>query len=74
MIKEVKMYTVICDNCGKDVCENAEYSCWNDEIYAKDTAMEDDWITEGEKHYCTDCYEYDGEDNLIIKNKGGKND
>jgi len=27
MIKEVTMYTVICDGCGKDVNEGQEYSC-----------------------------------------------
>ena len=69
MIKEVKMYTVVCDGCGKDSNENAQYSCWSDEIYAKDVAMEANWISEGENHYCTDCYHYDDEDNLILKKK-----
>jgi hypothetical protein len=29
MIKEVKMFTMVCDSCGKDVNEDTEYSCWN---------------------------------------------
>lgn len=69
MIKEVKMYTVVCDNCGKDVNEGAEYSCWNDKRYAQDIAMEADWLSEGDKHYCQDCFSYDDEDNLIITQK-----
>lgn len=66
-VKKVEMFTVICDNCGKDVCEGQEYSCWNDEQGAKEIAMESGYITEGDKHYCEDCYEYDDEDNLVIK-------
>lgn len=67
MIKELKMYTVICDNCGKDCNEGEEYSCWNDIGYAEEVAMNADWIEEDDKHYCHDCYSYDDNDNLIIK-------
>jgi hypothetical protein len=74
MIKEVKMYTVICNNCGSDVCEDAEYSCWNEISFAENIAMEDDWIKEGDKHYCPDCFTYDDDDNLVIKEKSGSTD
>lgn len=67
MIEEVKMYTVICDNCGVDSNEDSEYSCWNDKDTAWDTASEQDWIKENGKHYFTNCYSYDDNDNLIIK-------
>jgi hypothetical protein len=67
MIQEVKMYTVICDCCGKDVNKDAEYSCWSDEEFAEDIAMESDWLKEEDKHYCPDCFSYDDEDNLVIK-------
>ena len=69
MIKEVTMYTVVCDNCGKDVNEWEEYSCWNDAHFAQEIAMEADWIKEGDKHYCPDCFSYDDNDNLIIAKK-----
>ena len=69
MIKELRMYTVVCDNCGADVNEDAEYSCWSDEGYAQDIAMEADWVTVDDKHYCTDCYYYDEDDKLIIQSK-----
>lgn len=60
------MYTVVCDNCGVDVNEGQEYSCWNDKGYAQEIAMESEWIKEGGEHYCPKCYTYDDEDNLII--------
>jgi len=72
MLKNVTMYTVICDNCGVDVNEDAEYSAWNDKGYAEETAMNADWIREvssmeEDKHYCPDCAYYNDEDVLIIK-------
>jgi len=66
MIKEVKMFTVICDNCKADSNRNSEYSCWNDEGTARDTAMESDWHEEGDKHYCPDCFNVDDNDNVTI--------
>ena len=72
MIKEVTMFTVVCDNCGSDANEGEEYSCWNDKGYAIDTAMELDWIEEDDKHYCPKCFTYDDDDNLVILQ--GRND
>ncbi len=66
-IKKVEMFTVVCDNCKLDIGTDAEYSCWNDELYTETVAMESDWIKEEHNHYCPDCYEYDDDDNLIIK-------
>ena len=71
MLKEVKMYIVVCDNCGKDVNKDAEYSAWNDKNYAVEVAMESDWIKENDKHYCPDCFTYDDDDNLLIKSTLG---
>ena len=67
MTQEVKMFTVVCDNCGKDANENTDYSCWNDENYAKELAMDAGWIHEDGKDYCTHCHSYDDENNLQIK-------
>lgn len=61
------MYTVICDGCGKDVCDDTEYSGWSEEYYVEDIASEADWIEQDSKHYCPDCFEHDDDDNLIIK-------
>ncbi len=73
MIKELKMYTIICDGCGKDVCNGSEYSGWDDVDYVWDTADEESWIKNEDyddtHHYCPECYEYDDDDNLVIKQK-----
>ena len=61
------MYTVICDNCGADHNEGAEYSAWSDQEYAKDCSLDDDWIEVDDKNYCPECVSYDDEDNLILK-------
>lgn len=66
MLQKVEMYTVVCDNCGVDIGVTQEYSCWNDELYAQENAMENEWLKEGDKHYCPKCYSYD-DDNLIIR-------
>jgi hypothetical protein len=68
MILRMDYYTVKCDNCGKLYAdEYSGYSAWNDENGAMEYASEADWIKEDDKHYCPDCYEYDDDDNLIIK-------
>jgi hypothetical protein len=67
MIKEVTMFTVICDNCGKDANDGAEYSCWNDKSFAEDIAVEFGYLKNDNKHYCQDCFSYDEDDKLVIK-------
>lgn len=67
MLKEVKMFTIICDGCGKDVNDDTDYSGWDDESYVDDIRQEADWEKVNDQHYCTDCYEYDDDDELIIK-------
>lgn len=69
MIKEITIYTVVCDGCGKDVNEHADYSGWDNKDFTESIAKESDWIKEDDNHFCPDCYEYDDDDNLIIKNK-----
>lgn len=67
MVKEVKMFTVICDSCGKDVCDGTDYSGWNDEQYIEEVAKEANWIKLEDIHYCDNCYELDDDDNIILK-------
>lgn len=69
MVLEVMMYTIVCDGCGKDVNEGSEYSGWNEENYVEEIRQEADWEKVDDEHYCTDCFEYDDDDNLVIKNK-----
>jgi hypothetical protein len=67
MIQEVKMFTVICDNCKKDICEDEDYSAWNESLFVEQIADEIGWKKVEGKHYCTDCYTFDNEGNLILK-------
>lgn len=71
MIKEVKMYACICDNCG-DMYETFDGICaWTDEDSCKEIMGEQtEWIEHEGKHYCDVCaIEWDDNDNLILKNK-----
>lgn len=40
MIKEITMYTLICDRCGKELCES-DFAGWNNESYVLDMASEE---------------------------------
>lgn len=68
MIKSIKMFTVLCDNCGADSNEGTEYSCHQEPELAKDVAIDADWeIMDDGKHICTNCYKgLDENDNPII--------
>lgn len=74
MIKKIEMYTVICDNCGKDSAEGEEYSCWNDADFAIDNAIEKDWIEKDDKHYCNDCFTWNDDDELVLRSIEPKED
>jgi hypothetical protein len=67
MIKEIIVYTYICDRCSKNSSDEEENCGWNDAGYAWDCASDNDWIEHEGKHYCSGCYDYDNDDNLIIK-------
>ena len=74
-IEKVEMYTVICDNCGWDVGVYDEFAAYNNAAYASENAVDNfDWVKQDENHYCPKCYEYDDEDNLILKPKPTNND
>lgn len=66
MIKDVQMFTVICDNCKADANSGSDYSCWNDKNGAEDIAIESGWIKDNEKHYCSDCFYFDNEGKLRL--------
>ena len=72
MIKEVKMYSVICDRCGR-ILEDGAF--WEDKSSAISYALKSKWAEIGDKHYCPDCYEFDDElDEYVPKKKGGSNE
>lgn len=65
--KEVIMHTIVCDNCGQEGVAESDFAGWNDEDWALDEAFEAGWIEDEGNHYCSDCYEYDDNDELILK-------
>lgn len=67
MIDKVECVTLSCDNCKKDFENYNGFTIFLEESTAKDEASNDDWYTDGDKHYCPDCYTLDDDDNLIIK-------
>jgi hypothetical protein len=69
MLKEVKMFTIVCDNCGKDVNDGTDYSGWNDVGYLEEIAFDCDFRKKDDNHYCDKCYEYDEDFEIIIKTK-----
>ena len=68
MIQEIKMYTVICDNCNIDANYNSEYIAWKQKEYAEDIALDQEWKIINKKHYCPDCWSRDDNDEIVIKN------
>lgn len=68
MIKEVKMYTVICDNCGVDFLEGDDVAAWNDSDFVLDSAEDSGWIRDQHgKDYCSDCFTWDDNDELVLR-------
>lgn len=66
MIKEFSTYTIICDNCGADICNGTDYSGYGDADYVNDMALDNEWIEVDKKHYCDNCFSYDDNDELVI--------
>ena len=69
MIKEVTMFAMFCDNCGKQHEDgDAGFCAWSDDVGAVESAREDGWY-EGDygNFYCPDCYSFDDDDNLILR-------
>jgi hypothetical protein len=69
MITKVECSVLECNNCKKVFENNSGHSVFADEESAKEDANEIGWYMDrGEnKHYCDECWQYDDNDNLIIK-------
>lgn len=71
MIKPIKMYSVVCDRCGKTFCEGDSIITGADKKSARGYARESGWVEIGNKHYCPDCFKFDDElDEYVPKKKG----
>jgi hypothetical protein len=69
MFKPFTIYTILCNGCGKDLCDETEYSGWNDKDFLKDAAQDECWHIDKENHYCPDCHSFGDNDELILKTK-----
>lgn len=71
MIHPVTFYGATCDNCGKS-WRNDHY-CWSamsDESGMKEMLSDDGWhFGEEGKHYCPDCFEFDDDDQFVLRKK-----
>lgn len=65
MIVSEVFYGVQCDRCS-EMYEGNEFSFWMEESTAEEEATESDWHRENGKHYCPNCHEVNGEDEVII--------
>ena len=65
-IKE-ELQNVQCDNC-QDTYQDDDsgYTWWMDPNDAWESANNDGWTEDNEKHYCPKCHHYNDEDELII--------
>lgn len=59
MIREVTMYQVVCDRCGKICDEIGGIKEWANREYAQIAAFESGWLLINHETYCPDCVEYD---------------
>lgn len=72
MIKQVTMYSMVCDRCGKTLFYDDYVSAWPDECSVNGVAQDCEWKNIDGKDYCPDCYEYDEEiDDYVPQKKGG---
>lgn len=59
-IREVQMYTVDCDRCGRNADEDTDYCAWGDKSMAIEMAKDGSEYSEVDgKLYCPGCIEYD---------------
>jgi len=73
MIKEIKCYTLLCDNCGEDL--NDAILGWQVLDANYELAEEIGWEQIEGKWYCWECYVYDEELNkFVVKPTEVKND
>ena len=70
MVKPVTMYAVVRVRCEK-IFETDGCIAWTDKQSAIYYALASEWKEIEDKHYCTDCYEFDDELNEYVPKKKG---
>lgn len=70
MLLKKEFFSIKCDCCG---CIADECMWHKTEEDARCVAGESGWLFHHDKAYCPECWDFDGNDNLIIK-KGNDNE
>lgn len=67
-IEKVEMFMATCDNCGSHwEDDNSGICAMTDELSIKEQINNESWHTDGDKHYCSECWSYDDNDEIILK-------
>lgn len=67
MIFEEIMYGIKCDRCH-DIFENGDNCTVSSDKYdMEESAIDNDWYQDGDKHYCPGCFEKDENDEIVLK-------
>lgn len=64
MLLKKEFFNIKCDCCG---CIADERTWHKTEEDTRHIAGESGWLIHGDKAYCPECWDFDGNDNLIIK-------
>lgn len=61
---------IVCDSCGKHYEDGNGMVCYlgdTDGSGIEQEALNSEWESLGDKHYCPDCYFIDENDNIVTK-------
>lgn len=72
MKKEVIMYTIICDRCGRNACDGTDWSCWDSDWAVRESACEGWLHTDDGKDFCYDCVQWNEDESELIPKTDGK--
>lgn len=56
MIIQEIFFAVKCNRCGT-ICNNGEYSYWQDKDSCIENARDSKWLFINQKHYCSNCHD-----------------
>jgi hypothetical protein len=69
MIQPITMYEAECDNCGEQYVTYDGICAYHEAEQMKERLMEAEWHTDGDKHYCPECWSLNDNDEVVIKPK-----
>lgn len=67
---KVESMKIVCDCCGETFHDGNDFVCFfndPDGSLIESEATDSDWRKYGDKHFCPDCWSWDDNSNVIIK-------